>query len=308
MLIQVLILMISIAALYLGAEWILEEAEKIGRSLNLSPLIIGLLLIGFGTSLPELFVAHLACLREESEVALGNIVGSNVANLFLIMGVAGLFSPLSFLEKDIKMQLLMHLIITALLTGVLFFIGIGPLSFFILAFFFCLYLWFTYSQMSGETQVINETEVRKISVLEVSKLIFGLGLLYFGGKFLISSGSKLAIFVGISTYTVSAIFMALGTSFPELVTALIASFRKKDVNLITGNILGSNIFNVAFVMGGLGFYDISFDIDFRFEIASLWMAAIFLVILSLLKKNFVWVHGLVFLGIYTLMVCYWIRI
>ncbi len=307
MLIQVFVLIASMMTLFFGAELALEAAERIGRFFGFSPLVIGLLLIGFGTSLPEFFVSHLACLKGEPEIALGNIVGSNLANLFLIMGVAGLFSSLPLLKSEIKTQLLLHLAITALLTGVLLYLGIGPLSFALLAIFFGYYLWLTFHQMTKQPEFDQQREgsISELGAMIVIKLVFGFVLLYFGGEYLVSSGTALATMMGISPYVISAIFVAFGTSFPELVTALIASYRGKDTALITGNILGSNIFNVAFVMGSLGFYEVPIKTNFYVEMGALWMASFFLLALYWLKKNFTRFSGIVFLIAYGYMVFHW---
>src|SRR5690606_31963882 len=119
MLVQALLLLVSLIALYYGAELALGSAEKIGRYFRLSPLVIGLVIVGFGTSLPELFVSQLAVLRGRSDIALGNIIGSNVANLFLILAVAGLCAPLILRTKEIRNQLFLHLGVTLVLIFVM---------------------------------------------------------------------------------------------------------------------------------------------------------------------------------------------
>ena len=102
MILQIGLLILSIVALYYGAEFALESAEKIGLYIGFSPLVIGLLIVGFGTSLPEFFVSQVACFNDQSPMAVGNIVGSNVANLFLIMGLSGVMADLFILRKEIR--------------------------------------------------------------------------------------------------------------------------------------------------------------------------------------------------------------
>ena len=137
-----------------------------------------------------------------------------------------------------------------------------------------------------------------LSLLVVGKLILGFVLLYAGGELLVKSGSELGRLLGVKEYVISAIFAAFGTSLPELITALIACWKKKDADLITGNIVGSNIFNVAFVLASLGGYQISFDRTFSFEIAVLLGASLFLLILSAMRKNFFRISGGFFLIVY----------
>src|SRR5690606_26567278 len=115
---QALLLALSLVALYYGAELALGSAEKIGRYFKLSPLVIGLVIVGFGTSLPELFVSQLAAFRGRSDIALGNIIGSNVANLFLILAITGILAPLVLRTKEIIQQLFLHLGVTLVLIAV----------------------------------------------------------------------------------------------------------------------------------------------------------------------------------------------
>lgn len=311
MLVQVLILVLSIVALYYGAEFALEGAEKIGLFFGLSPLVIGLVLIGFGTSLPEFFVSQIACWNNEPGIALGNIVGSNIANLFLIMGLSGLLTPLFILQGSIKRQMIIHVLLTALLGIVLFYMDVTPLASVFLGLFFVFFLWDTFREMRKERRMreVNDEdaeEVEKLEIIVLGKLLVGFVLLYFGGEYLVSSGTALGKIWGVPAYVISAVFVAFGTSFPELVTALIACVKKKNTDLITGNIIGSNIFNVAFVMGSIGFYDIPVKQDFSVEMIALGFAALFLLFLVLIKKNFSRLPGAIFLSSYGYVVYHWV--
>ena len=149
MLLQVVILTLSIVALYFGAELALEAAEKVGHYFGFSPLIIGLVLVGFGTSLPEFFVSHIACMNGQPGIALGNIIGSNIANLFF-NSRSPLASWRHFLwwDKKSKTQLYLHLLLTSLLAIVTLYVGINYYSVAILLGFFVFYLWRTLYQMT----------------------------------------------------------------------------------------------------------------------------------------------------------------
>jgi cation:H+ antiporter len=311
MLVQVAILVLAIVALYFGAEFALDAAEKVGLYFGMSPLVIGLLLIGFGTSLPEFFVSQIACFKGEPGMALGNIVGSNIANLFLIMGVSGIIAPLYILQKEIKRQMWLHLLLTSLLAFVVFYLGVTPLATMILGLFFMGYLWDTFREMRKGRELRNsddEDELEKLEVMTFLKLLAGFVLLYFGGDFLVSSGSQIGVLMGVPSYVISAVFVAFGTSFPELVTALIACLKGKNTDLITGNIIGSNIFNVAFVMGSIGFYDIPVKQDFSLEMMVLGGSCLFLLGLVYIKKNFGRLSGIVFLSGYAGVVYHWVTI
>ncbi len=309
MTLQVILLILSIVMLYYGAEFALESAEKIGLYLGMSPLVIGLLIVGFGTSLPEFFVSQLACFRGESPIALGNIIGSNIANLFLIMGAAGIFVPLYLSRKEITKQLYFHIVLTLILTLILFQSELYWWGTGLLVTFFVTYLLNTFREMRKQrhlrTMDPDELEHEMGPMLYV-KLILGFVLLYFGGDLLVSSGSKVGLMLGISTYVISAVFVAFGTSFPELVTAILACVKKKDTDLITGNIIGSNIFNVAFVLGSIGFYDIKITQDYSLEVSVLIFASIFLIGASLVKRSFHKFAGIVFLSTYIGVVYHWV--
>lgn len=309
MTLQVILLVLAIVMLYFGAEFALEAAEKIGLYLGMSPLVIGLLIVGFGTSLPEFFVSQLACFRGESPIALGNIVGSNIANLFLIMGLTGVAVPLYMAGREIKVQLLFHIALTGILSLLLLQERIFWWGTALLVGFFAIYLWNTFREMAKQRHLkatsADEVE-HQITPIMFVKLLIGFVLLYFGGELLVSSGTKVGQMIGISTYVISAVFVAFGTSFPELVTALLACVKKKNTDLITGNIIGSNIFNVAFVLGSLGAYDIQIGQDYLLEIGVLVFASIFLIALSLIKKSFHRFSGIVFFGTYLFVVYSWI--
>lgn len=311
LLLQVAILILSIVALYFGAELALEGAEKIGIFFGLSPLVIGLILIGFGTSLPEFFVSQIACWNGEPGIALGNIIGSNIANLFLIMGISGVIAPLYILQDDIKRQLFIHLALTILLTGIVFYLGVTPLTTLILFLFFSFFLWDIFNEMKKKRRLrqVDEDDAEEIEKLELfvfGKMIVGFVLLFFGGEYLVSSGSTLGKMWGVPAYVISAVFVAFGTSFPELVTALIAAVKGKNTDLITGNIIGSNIFNVAFVMGSIGFYEVKISQSFMIEMLALGFASLFLLFLVFFKKNFGRAGGLTFLSGYGYVVYYWV--
>ena len=308
MYLQVFLLILAVALLYYGAEFTLESAEKIGRFFGLSPLVIGLLIVGFGTSLPEFFVSHLACLRGETPIALGNIIGSNIANLFLILGISGLFVTLHITRTEIRNQLIIHIGLTAILAIVLSstkFMWWGAL---LLLGFFATYLFMTFSQMRKQRQLRQhdpEEEKQVVTFLDGVLLVLGFILLYGGGELLVYSGAGIGKQLGISTYVISAVLLAFGTSFPELMTAILACYKKKNTDLITGNIIGSNIFNVAFVMMSIYPYDVTYDKSYTSEIAILGFAALFLFALSALKKNFTRISGVIFCSCYGWIVYYW---
>lgn len=308
MALQALLLIISIGALCYGAELALGAAEKIGRYFRLSPLVIGLVIVGFGTSLPELFVSQLGAMRGRTDIALGNIIGSNVANLFLILAITGLFAPLVLRTKEIRIQLFLHLGVTLTLIAVMTQSTLTPISSISLLMFFVAFIYFTIFKNKKEEQEEEETEQEPIGLRAWVKLFSGFVLLYSGGELLVSSGTIIGELAGISPFVISAIFVAFGTSFPELITSLIAIKQGKDLDLVTGNILGSNVFNVAFVMGTLGIHDVDLSADYRMELWSLLAASLFLLFLYWRGLRFHRMTSVIFLGGYVVLLHHWLTI
>ena len=262
-----LILILSLAALCKGADFLLEASEKIGAALGLSPLAVGFFLIAFGTSLPEMFVSHSACLRGYPGIALGNIFGSNISNTFLILGVAACWRPLPLGGREVREQILLHGLLCVLLVGLLGQGEVGiPASLLLLGFFsYCLYR--TYGKMGGEDSL--ERQPVHFDWMLLIKFLGGLLMLSLGGDFVVKSASTIAGHWSVGEYVVSAVFVAVGTSLPELVTVIRACRRKSDTGLIVGNVIGSNIFNVAFVMASLGIYSIPLSWKFLPEVVLL---------------------------------------
>ena len=309
MYLQAFYLLLSIVGLYFGAEFALDSAEKIGRFFGLSPLVIGLLIVGFGTSLPEFFVSHLACMRDESGIALGNIIGSNIANIYLILGVSSLLTILFITRRDLRVEIYFHIGETVLLTGILIYGKLNLITVGAAMTFFGFYLGDAFRQMKKDRHLRKADDVHqpKINPMDFVKLLIGFVLLYASGELLVFSGSGLGKALGISPYVISAVFVAFGTSFPELVTAMLACMKKKNTDLITGNIIGSNIFNVSLVMGTLGFYGVDIPAKYNIEIGYLIFAALLLLVLSLLKKNLTRISGVLFLGGYGYLVFMWFQ-
>ena len=260
MILQVVILILALGALCLGADYLLEASEKIGVALGLSPLAVGFFLVAFGTSLPELFVSHSASWRGHPEIALGNIMGSNISNIFLIMGVAALLLPLPLKGIEMREQIFLHGLLSIILMGLLAWGELNIFGTLSLMSFFGYSLYRTYGKMQGEKS--EQSKNIQWNIILVVKFLSGLVLLAMGGDFVVSSASAIATYWGVGAYVISAVFVAIGTSLPELVTVIRACIRKSDTGLIVGNVIGSNIFNIAFVMGSLGIYSIPLSWDF----------------------------------------------
>lgn len=304
----ILLFVISLVLLFYGAEFSLDSSEKIGKKIGLPPIVVGMLLVGFGTSLPELFVSHLAIFRNASSVAFGTLIGSNVANGFLVLGVCSLFQTLRLNPKDHALYSTLHLIMTIALL-ILFQRNVfdGYATFILLAIFF-VNLYFIISNLRKDKEVGEENENIVLTWKDSVSLAFGLAFLYGGGELLIYSGVKVCEAFNISAYVISAIFVAFGTSFPELVTALMSVFKKKDTDIIIGNIIGSNLFNCSFILGTIGYKSLTITSHYSYEIYALLCFSGLLLLLAMTRKSLNKLTGVAFLGTYLLLVLYWTNV
>lgn len=307
MLIPSLILVAAVAILFFGAELSLDSSEKVGKKLGLSPLLVGMLLVGFGTSLPEFFVGHIAGLSGKAGIAIGSLVGSNIANMCLILGVSGVLTSMQLSNKSLRNQLIIHIALGFILWFVLTRESLNIFTASPLILLCGVYLYILFIDMKKERHIHQEDDENFNAALVVIKLFAGFGMLFLGGELLVKSGTDLCNALGISEYIVSAIFLAFGTSFPELVTSVMAAVKKKETDLIVGNIVGSNMFNCAFILGSLGIYDFPLDQNFSIEIGALILGAVGLFLLAAMKKNFYRISGIIYLTGYASAVGYWLR-
>lgn len=246
---------IGFVILILGANWLVNGSVSLGLRANLSPLVIGLTVVAFGTSLPELVINVFASLKGSSDLAIGNVLGSNIMNIFLILGISALIMPLYVqrisIYRDIPVGLFAILFFGLIANG--YFMGfdmvINRFDGFMLLALFGLYLWFTLKKGKPlETDMDIEKQV-PASWAKTLLLIFG-GLvgLYFGGEWVSEGALVIARAFGISETAVGLTIVAAATSLPELVTAIVAAMKNK-IEIVMGNVLGSNIINIFVVLG-----------------------------------------------------------
>lgn len=251
MLVAIALLVAGLAILPLSADRFVIAATRISRTLGLSPILVGALLVGFGTSLPEIVVSGIAAGQGDIDFAVGNIVGSNVANLGLVLGVAALMRPVVGELKVLRREGVLVLIVTALYVALHFdddvqrweaalLLGVMALA------LFQLVRW-------SRDDMVAEVEPRRFSTIQV-ELAFGVAsmvLVVVAATILIEGAERLADELGIESAFIAATLVALGTSLPELATA-IAAIRRREGDLVLGNVLGSNLFNVLAVGGVAG--------------------------------------------------------
>ncbi len=253
MITQILLLVLGFAILIKGADWLVDGGSALARKYHISELAIGLTIVAFGTSMPELVVNTFAAYQSHSDIVFGNIIGSNLFNLLAILGLAGLISPLlvqsSTVWKEIPLSLFAAVLLFLLANS--FFSETAVLTRIdgvILLVFFGLFLYYVYKQLSGEN-IPLEVKHKDFSNLKIWIFIFlGLASLVAGGRLVVVNAVRLAEFLGISQTVIGLTIVAAGTSLPELATSVVAAVKKNN-DIAVGNIIGSNIFNIFFILG-----------------------------------------------------------
>lgn len=253
-----LLVILGLLGLVVGGELLVRGAVSTAKSFSISPMVIGLTLVGFGTSTPELVTSLQAALSGSSGIAIGNVVGSNIGNVLLILGIAALIAPISVDPKAFRRDGTVVVLATLLCLGAVLIGEVGRL--FGAGLVFALVAYFTFTlwseKRSGGTPVgeIYESEAEAVpgpeTSLGVSLLLAaaGLAIAIFGAKFLVSGSVSIAQAAGLSETVIGLTIVAIGTSMPELVTSIIA-VRKGEGAVALGNVLGSNIFNILGILG-----------------------------------------------------------
>ncbi len=240
-----------------GAQLLVEGAASIARSLNISDLVIGLTVVAFGTSTPELFVNIVASLNGKTDIAIGNVLGSNIANIFLILGVSSVIYPLAVTKgtvwKEIPFSLLAAIVLLFMANDqIIDNAGVSQLARIdglIFLSFFVIFVYYTYSIAARVEGVEAHLPVKQhYWVRSLLFVIAGLAGLMIGGKWVVDGAIALATKLGMSESLVGLTIVAVGTSLPELATSAVAAY-KKNVEIAIGNVVGSNIFNIFFVLG-----------------------------------------------------------
>lgn len=248
---------IGLLFLVKGADFLIEGAVSVGKKYNLSNLIIGLTIISFGTSTPELVVNLIASLNGNHGIAIGNIFGSNIANILLILGVSSIILPLPISKRTYLSEIpfsLMAILLVGFLANASLFSDVSKLSLstfdgMILLFFFLLYMGYIYI-ISKEENLDNLTEESQPISIFKSSLLIGAGILglFLGGKWVVDGGIVIAKSFGFSEAFIGLTLIAVGTSLPELVTCVVATLKRKT-DIAVGNVVGSNIFNLLWILG-----------------------------------------------------------
>lgn len=255
--IEIALLIAGLVMILLGANWLVNGSSSIAKRFGISEFVIGLTIVGIGTSSPEMVVSFLSSLQGKADMAIGNIVGSNIFNTLLILGITAVISPLTITKSNLKRDIPLNIIVTVILVllGMNFTIfGVGKnqlcrIDGVILLGIFILYLWSSFKSESSDEEN-SEEGIKEYSILMSAVMVAaGLASLIFGGKLFVNSATELAKMFGVSDKFIAITVMAAGTSMPELATCVVAALKGRG-QLALGNVLGSNIANILLILGG----------------------------------------------------------
>lgn len=274
MVVAVLLVIVGFASLIFGANWMVNGASALAKKYKVSDLAIGLTIVAFGTSAPEMVVSVIASLEGYSDIVVGNIVGSSNFNVFIILGLSGLILPIkvqsSTAWKEIPISLFVAILLIFLLND--FRIAgqshLSRIDGIIMLVLFMLFLYYVFIQMKKDQhlQVIQEVAKQMSTAKIVVLIISGLAGLIIGGQLVVSNSVKIANTLGVSEKIIGLTIVAAGTSLPELVTSVVAAI-KKNSDLAIGNVIGSNVFNILLILSTSSIikpiaYNPKFNLDF----------------------------------------------
>lgn len=294
--IQVLILLFGLILILGGANYLVEGSSSIAKKFGISEFVIGLTIVGIGTSAPEMVVSFLSSLKGNADMAIGNIVGSNIFNTMMILGITALISPLVITKNNLKRDIPLNIGVTVLLillglNFTLFKLGdsdqLSRLEGAILLLIFAWYLWRSFKNDSDDQNSEEESDSKasKNMLTSIIMIVGGLAGLIFGGRLFVDSATAIAKIFGVSDKFIAITVMAAGTSMPELATCVVAALKGKG-QLALGNILGSNISNILLILGGAALINpLSFAGMTTVDLGAVLISAIFIFLSALLFRK-----------------------
>lgn len=254
MLLQFFILAAGLLLILLGANYLVDGASSVAKKFGLSEFIIGVTIVGIGTSAPEMVVSILSALQGKADMAIGNVVGSNIFNTFMILGVTALIAPLTITKDNLKKDIPLNIIVTALLILMgmnlaIFGVGENKLCRVDGALMLGIFVWYLWSSFRNGKADDEDSDIKIYPMwLAAVMIIGGLAGLVFGGRLFVNSATEIAKAMGVSDKFIAITIMAAGTSMPELATCVVAALKGRG-QLALGNILGSNISNILLILG-----------------------------------------------------------
>jgi cation:H+ antiporter len=297
------ILLFGFAILIKGADFLVDGASSAAKKFGISDLAIGLTVVAFGTSLPELIVSVLSALDGKNDASFGNVIGSNNFNILFILGVSGLVYPLTVQRNTVKYE-----IPIALFTAVILFLlindtmlwgtpevidegdtyggSLSTMDSIILLAGFLGFLYYIYNTMRSTHESSSGSNVKIFSTgVALTMIGAGIAMLIFGGKIVVDSALGIAHYYNLSEKLIGLTILAVGTSLPELATSAVAAYRK-NTDIAIGNVVGSNIFNILFILGLTGLiHPISYNTSMNFDMHVMLGATILLILFMFTFKQ-----------------------
>lgn len=307
---NVLFLIIGMTLLIKGADFFVDGSSRVAKALKIPSLIIGLTLVSIGTSLPELSVSLTSSLNGLNDMSFGNVVGSNIFNVLVVIGASALFTPMIVSKSVYKYDIPVLIGIYAIV--LLFGFVISPLAFVlwesivILSLFIAYLVFLVIRTKKGEDQIVEEVKEEKPRKMWVNivYIVLGCAAIIFGGDFVVDTASYLAGKLGMSELLISLTIVAVGTSLPELVTSMVAA-KKGENDIAVGNAIGSCIFNMLLILG-LSSTLSPIKIQAISIVDNLVMAfsVILIVFFALKARKITRTHGIIMVGIYAIYLAY----
>lgn len=283
MIIQLLILVGGLILILLGANWLVDGSSSIAKRFGISEFVIGLTIVGIGTSSPEMVVSFMSSLQGKADMAIGNIIGSNIFNTMLILGITAVISPLVITRSNLKRDIPLNIFVTVLLIVLgmnysIFSYGENVLSRFDGIVLLAVFVWYMWKSFSSSSPDEEEGVTVHKPLISVVMIVGGLAALIFGGRLFVDSATALAQMMGVSDKFIAVTVMAAGTSMPELATCVVAAMKGRG-QLALGNILGSNISNILLILGGAALINpLSFEGMTTVDLGAVLIAALFILL------------------------------
>ena len=292
--IQILLLALGFAMLVKGADWFVDGASGIAERFKIPQLVIGLTIVAMGTSAPEAAVSITAAAQGSADITIGNIVGSNIMNVLVILGLAAAIVPIAVGKSTVRIEIPFLIVITALLALLGLDGVISLVDGIILIVFFLIYMAYLFYMAKHNPEEPEEGKHLKLWQALLATVV-GLALIVFGSDFAVDAASEIARILGLSERFIGLTIVALGTSLPELFTSVTAA-RKGNADIAIGNIIGSNVFNILFVVGLSSLIiPVPFASSFLIDIAVAGAAVLFLLLACFRKQKLTRWHGIVML-------------
>lgn len=283
-LLQVFLLCIGFVMLVKGADWFVDGSSGIATKFKIPQIVIGLTIVAMGTSAPEAAVSITAALKGNADISVGNVLGSNILNVLIILGLSALITPIAVLKSTIKTDIPFMIAITGLFLAFGYDGTINLWEGIIFLVVFAGYLSYLFVLTKKDNN--NTEEIKEMSVIKALLwTVIGLALIVYGSDVTVDAATKIALALGLSERFIGLTIVALGTSLPELFTSVLAA-RKGNADIAIGNIVGSNIFNILFVIGLSSIIiPVPFASSFRFDALVAIFAAALLLVCSLKDKK-----------------------